>query len=430
MGSRILIRGGRLVDPAAGRDEVADLLIESGKIRKVGRISEVGVDREIDARGLIVSPGWIDMHVHLREPGAGEETIRSGAEAAVAGGVTSVACMPNTEPPLDSEASAEYVLLQAARAGMANVYPIAAVTKGRKGEELTEMGRLSRAGAVAFSDDGAPVSSAELMRRALEYSAMFDKPIINHCQDLDLSRNGVMHEGEVSVRLGLAGIPSESEEIMVSRDIALAAMTGGRLHLAHLSTSGSLEAVRRAKARGLPITCEVAPHHLVLGDEAVARYDADAKMYPPLRTESDRQALIEGIMDGSIDAIATDHAPHFKERKDLGFEEAPFGIVGLETLLPLVVTLFIHERKMSWRDLVSRVTAAPARILGLSGSKGTLAAGSDADIALIDPDREWTIDKNKFRSRSRNTPFHGWKVKGKAVCTLVGGEVKYDLGRE
>ncbi|MEW6026657.1 MAG: dihydroorotase [Planctomycetota bacterium] len=416
----ILIKNGRIIDPA---NKLANVFIENGKIKSVGAKTAKAA-KTIDAKGLIVTPGLIDMHVHLREPGKeDEETIASGAAAAIHGGFTSVACMPNTDPAIDNEASAEFVYLQAKRAGKANVFPIGAVTKGRKGEEISEMGQLFRGGAVGFSDDGAPIKSAEVVRRALEYSKMFDKPIIDHCEDLDLIREGTMNEGSVSVTLGLVGMPPVSEEIMVYRDIALAKMTNGKLHIAHISTKRAVELVRQAKKDGIRVTAEVTPHHLTLTDEYVktSGFNTNYKVNPPLRTKSDVEALRAGLKDGIIDAIASDHAPHSEEEKDVEYNVAPFGIVGMETLLPVVLTELVHKKVITLNQLVASLTVNPARILGIP--KGTLSIGADADITLIDISKEWTIDPAKFRSKSRNCPFAGWKVKGKAVGAIVNGQI-------
>ncbi len=423
---RLLIKRGRVIDPASGLDEVADVLLEGGKVKAIGRLSHPGTARAVDAEGLIVAPGLVDLHVHLREPGdENEETIASGSAAAVAGGITSVVCMANTRPAVDNEAAAEYILLLAARAGLANIYPVGAVTKGREGKELAEIGQLARAGAVAFSDDGDPVRSAEVMRRALEYAAMFGRPIITHAEDHDLSDGGVMNEGVVSMTLGLPGSPAASEEIAVARDIRLAELSGGHLHVAHVSTAGSVALLRDAKSRGVRVTAEVTPHHLTLTEESVRSFDTVYKMNPPLRTLADVEACVAGLVDGTIDAIATDHAPHSTEEKELEFPSAPNGVIGMETLLGVAATELVGKRGMSWRDLLARMTVNPARVVGIP--KGTLAPGADADVVLIAPDQAWTIDRAAFRSRSRNCPFHGWRVTGRAVMTLVGGEVKWQL---
>jgi dihydroorotase len=418
-----LIKNGRVIDPSQPLDKVCDVLLADGKIRQVGRVTTVA-DRVLDARGLIVAPGLIDMHVHLREPGdEEEETIASGSAAAVAGGFTSIACMPNTRPPLDDATAIEFVSQQAARAGLCHVFPIGAITKGRDGKELAEMGQMVRAGAVAFSDDGNGVASAATMLRAFQYITMFDRPVIQHCEDKDLSGSGVMHNGYVSVRLGLPGIPAMAEELMLQRDLRLAKETGARYHVAHVSVAGSVNLIRRAKHDGVRVTTEVCPHHLLLTDDACETYDTNFKMNPPLRTKDDVKACLDGVVDGTIDCLVSDHAPHATQKKELVFVAAPFGIVGLETALPLFVKALITPGLLDWPGLIERMTIRPARVLGLT--KGTLREGADADITLIDPETEWTIDASKFRSKSRNSPFGGWKVKARAVATVVGGEIKY-----
>jgi len=418
-----LIRGGRVIDPAGGVDQVCDVLIGDGKVRQVGRVTG-RPDEVIDGRDLIVCPGLIDMHVHLREPGdESAETIASGSAAAVAGGFASIVCMPNTIPPLDNEAQVEFVYRQAARANLCNVYPVGAITKGRQGKDLAEMGSMLRAGAVGFSDDGCGVDNAGVMRRAFQYISMFDKPLIQHCEVSELSEEGVMHAGYMSVKLGLPGIPAAAEELMIQRDLKLLEGTGGRYHVSHISTAGAVDLVRQAKGNGLSVTCEVCPHHLLLTDEACAEYDTHYKMKPPLRTRADAEACIAGVADGTIDCLATDHAPHGLQAKELEFLYAPFGIIGMECALALFVKALVAPGHISWSKLIAMMAQRPAEVLGLS--KGTLRQGADADVTLIDPEREWTIDTKEFRSKSRNCPFDGWKVKGKAVTTIVGGEVKY-----
>jgi dihydroorotase len=418
------IANGRVIDPSQNLDRVADLWLADGRVVGVGPQPGRAADRTLDASGKIVSPGWIDMHVHLREPGREEdETIATGTAAAVAGGVTSVACMPNTEPALDSQAQAEFVIHQAQRAGFANVFPIGTVTKGRRGEELAEIGGLVDGGAVAFTDDGSPVVSAEIMRRALEYSRMFDKAILEHCEDLDLTRGGVMHEGFVSMKLGVRGMPAAAEEIHVFRDIELAQMTGGRLHILHVSTAGSVDLIRRAKARGVRVTGEACPHHFLLTDESLATFDSNFKMAPPLRTKADTEAVLEGLKDGTLDVIATDHAPHAPEKKAREFDQCPNGIIGLETLLPLCVTHLIGPGHLTWPQLIAKVTANPAKVLSID--RGTLKPGAVADVTVIDPDAEWTVDVSRFKSKSRNSPFDGWQVRGRAWAVIVGGQIKH-----
>jgi dihydroorotase len=417
------ISNGRVIDPGQGVDRVTDVWVRGGQIAGFGP-QPYDAARSIDATGKIVCPGLIDMHVHLREPGREEdETIATGTAAALAGGFTSVACMPNTEPALDNQAAAEFVYLQARRAGHANVYPIGAITKGRQGSELAEMGGLVQGGAVAFTDDDSPVVSAEIMRRALEYSRMFDRPILTHCEDLDLTRDGVMHEGFESMRLGLRGMPAAAEEVMVHRDIALAELTEGRLHVLHVSTAGGVDLIRRARRRGIRVSGEVSPAHLTLTDQCLRSFDSNFKMNPPLRTKEDVQALIEGLKDGTLDVIASNHAPHAPEKKSRELDQAPSGIIGLETLLPICVRSLIEPGHLSWPQLIEKLTVCPARVLGID--RGTLRPGAEADITIIDPTAEWTIEAAHFRSKSHNSPFIGWKVRGRAHTVIVGGAVKY-----
>jgi dihydroorotase len=418
------IANGRVLDPASGVDPVTDLWITGDRVVGVGPQPQLHADRTLDATGKLVCPGLIDMHVHLREPGREEdETIATGTAAALAGGVTSVACMPNTEPAIDSQAAAEFVHLQAQRAGHANVFPIGAITKERKGAELAEIGGLVDGGAVAFTDDGSPVASAEIMRRALEYCLMFDKAVLSHSEDLDLTRGGVMNEGFESMRLGLRGMPAAAEEVMVFRDIALAEMTGGRLHILHVSTAGSVELIRRGKQRGIQVTGEACPHHFTLTDACLRSFDSNYKMAPPLRTQADVDAIVAGLKDGTLDVIATDHAPHAPEKKMRELDQAPNGIIGLETLLPLCVVALIEPGHLTWPELIAKLTINPARVLGID--RGTLGIGKIADVTVIDPKAEWTIDPTKFKSKSRNCPYAGWKVRGRADAVLVGGQIKY-----
>jgi dihydroorotase len=423
----LLIRGGRVVDPSPGLkdalDHVCDVLIEHGRISKVASSIAVPDGAEVlDATGLVVAPGFIDPHVHLREPGQEyKETVASGTKAAAAGGFTAVACMPNTRPANDERGVTELILTQAARAGFARVYPVACVTKGSKGDEMAEIGELVAAGAVAVTDDGLPVAHPELMRRVLLYTRHFGIPVMQHAEDLKLTGDGVMHEGEWSARLGVPGIPASAEDVMVARDLILVEDTGGRYHLQHLSSARSLELIRQAKAKGLPVTCEASPHHLLLTDQAVAdtEFSTDVKMKPPVRSEADRQALIRGLQDGTIDCIATDHAPHHADEKDVEFAVAPFGIVGLETAVSLCLDRLVHPGLITVARLVELMSTAPARILGVPG--GTLKEGSVADITLLDLDAPVTVDKTTFHSKGRNTPFHGWTLRGKAVGTILGG---------
>ena len=420
---RLLIQNGRVIDPGQEMDRVTNLLIEDGRIAAYDAVPD-GRDEILDASGKIVAPGLIDMHVHLREPGREEdETIETGTAAAVAGGFTSIACCPNTEPPIDSPAAVEFVRQKAARAGNCNVFVIGCVSKNREGKELAEIGQLVEAGAVAVSDDGAPVYDAELMRRAFEYCLMFDKPVLNHAEIRELTQHGVMHEGTTSLALGLTGIPAAAEDVMTSRDIALAEATAGRLHMMHVSTGGSIHAIRRAKRRKVRVTAEVTPHHFTLTDERLLTFDSNYKMNPPLRGQGHVEACIEGLQDGTLDAIATDHAPHAKEKKMQELDRAPFGIVGLETALGLVVTRLIEPGHLDWPTALAKLTCNPARILGID--KGTLALGADADVTIIDPDCAWKVDPKDFRSKSSNTPYEGWDLKGRATTVIVGGEVKF-----
>jgi dihydroorotase len=422
----VAIEGGRLIDPVAGVDETCDLLLQDGKVRAVekpGAFGSAERARRIDARDCWVVPGLIDLHCHLREPGYEyKETVATGTAAAVAGGFTAVACMANTNPVNDSAAVTRFILERAVQAALARVYPIGALSQGLAGERLAEIGEMRAAGIVAVSDDGKPVADAGLMRHALEYCAMFGIPIIDHAEDPGLA-GGAMHEGRTSIRLGLRGIPAAAEEVMVSRDIALAELTGGRLHIAHASTRGTVALVRAAKARGVRVTAEAAPHHLTLTDEAVADYDGNAKMNPPLRGADDREALVEALADGTIDAIATDHAPHHRDEKEVEFEHAAFGIVGLETALPLSLRL-VERRLLTPQEWVSRLSAKPAEILGVPG--GTLRPGAIADVTVVSPGAEWRVEASRLKSKSKNTPFLGWKMKGKAAFTLVGGRVVHE----
>jgi len=419
----IHIHGGRIIDPAQQIDRTADLLIRDGRIVGIDETAE-SVDESIDAAGLIVCPGLIDLHVALREPGFEEdETIASGTAAALAGGFTSVASMPDTSPVVDNRAAAEFIVLQAERAGNCRVYPLGSVTKDHAAEELAEIGQLVDGGAVAFTGAKKPVANAEIMRRALEYTRMFDRPIFNHPQVPELVANAVMHDGYYSTLLGLPGMPAAAEGIMIGRDIALAEMTGGRVHLMCVSTADAVEQIRRAKARGVSVTADVAPHHLVLTDESLQSFDSNFKVDPPLRTQEHIDALIEGLKDGTIDAICSDHQPFAEEKKAVEVDLAPFGIVGLETVLPLCVKSLIEPGHLNWPELIALLSTGPERILKIN--KASLHPGADADVTLIDPDVAWIIDPADFRSKGRNTPFAGWNVRGRAQTVIVGGQVRY-----
>ena len=424
---KLLIKDGRIIDPTRGLDMTGNLLISGAKVSWVGEDNPPpgGCDI-ISARGFIVCPGFIDLHCHLREPGFEEkETIAAGTLAAARGGFTTVCCMPNTKPALDNQTAIEFVKTRAAAEGVVRVLPIGAVTKGRKGEELADMGELSASGAVACSDDGEPVSSSWIMRQALDYSRAFDLPIIDHCEDKALTKDGQMNEGLLSTRLGLRGVPAAAEVIMVGRDLALADLTGGRIHIAHVSTIAAVELIRRAKALGIRVTAEATPHHLTLTEEAVRGYDTNAKVNPPLRTAQDIDALIAGLKDGTIDAIATDHAPHTAADKLCEFDLAPSGISGLETALGALMAL-VHDGRLELSMLIGKLTAGPAGIInGQYPGLGTLAAGSTADVAVIDPGREWVVDPASFASKGRNTPLSGQKLKGKVVATICGGKIVY-----
>ena len=424
----LLIRGGQILDPGRYQGP-GDLLIENGLIQSVGPKLHPAMKNTdsltiLDAKGLLVVPGFVDLHVHLREPGFEyKETIATGTAAAVAGGFTSVCCMPNTNPVNDNQSVTKFILSKAALAKKANVFPVGAITKGSEGQELAEIGELAEAGCVAISDDGRPVMNSLVMRRAMEYARAFDMPVVDHCEDLHLAAGGSMNEGIVSTELGVPGIPAASEEVMVARNLTLAALTGARLHLAHLSTAGSVHLTREAKARGIAVTAEVCPHHFSLTEEATRTFDSNAKMNPPLRTAEDMEALKKGLADGTIDAIATDHAPHAAQEKQLEFDTAPFGIVGFETALPLTLAL-VHEGALTLETAISKLTTEPARAFGLK--KGTLVPGADADVVLIDPESAWVVDPDRFHSKSRNTPFGGWNVRGRVVATVVGGTVVYE----
>ncbi len=422
----LCLRGGRVIDPRRGFDAEADVLLKDGAVGRIGPGIAAGVDagvRVVDVRGKWVVPGLVDLHTHLREPGQEyKEDIATGTRAAAAGGFTSVCAMPNTTPPNDTRAVTELIVRRAREAGTVRVYPIGAITKGLGGEALAEMGELKEAGCVAVSDDGRPVMNAELMRRAMEYARTFGLPIVQHCEDLTLSAGGAMNEGPVATRAGIRAQPASAESAMVARDLELCALTGARYHVAHVSSADSVRLIREAKRRGLPVSCEVTPHHLTLTDEACAHYDTHAKCNPPLRGAADVEALRAALADGTIDAVATDHAPHSPVEKEVEFEQAAFGIIGLETAVPLLLEL-VRAGTLTPSTFVERLSAAPAALFGLPG--GSLAAGAPADVTVIDPEAAWTCEPAALRSRSRNTPFAGRGLRGKAVLTVVGGAIVY-----
>ena len=421
----LLIKGGRVIDPSRKTDAVADLLVVDGKVAAVGaNIGTPDGAQVHDARGKVVAPGLIDVHVHLREPGFEDlETIATGAAAAVAGGFTGVCAMPNTDPVIDNQSAVGFVVAQGRKAGKARVYPIGCITIGQKGERLAEFGEMVGAGAVAVSDDGKPVQSSHMMRTALEYAKVFGIPVADHCEDVSLAHGGAMHEGIVSMRLGLKGIPAAAEEIQVARDCILAELTGGHIHLCHMSTRGSVELIRRAKEKGLRVTAEAAPHHFTLTHDRVEGYDTNAKMNPPLREEADREAIRQAVKDGTIDCIATDHAPHHYDAKEREFDDAPNGILGLETALGLAIRELVKPGLLTLPELIYRMSTRPAQVFNLVG--GTLAVGAPADVAIFDPEARWKVDAGHFCSKSRNTPFGGEEMIGRAEMTLVGGKIVF-----
>jgi len=425
----LLIKGGQIIDPSQGIDVSGSLLISEGKISWRGKGEETPPQANYDilnAKGLVVCPGLIDLHCHLRQPGDEEkETIASGTSAAARGGFTTICCMPNTNPPLDNQTAIEFIKSRSASEGVVRVLPIGCISKGRKGEELAEMGELASAGVIALSDDGEPASSSYLMRQALDYSRAFELPIIDHCEDKALTEGGQMNEGVISTKLGLRGIPNAAEEIMVARDLSLAELTGGRLHIAHASTEGSVELIRRAKEKGIRVTAEVTPHHLTLTEERVIGYDTKAKVNPPLRTKQDIKALIQGLKDNTIDIIATDHAPHTEADKLCEFDLAPFGISGFETALGSLMSL-VHNGEISLATLIAKLTSEPAKIIGNKyGGLGTLATGAPADVTIFDPALEWVVDIKDFASKGRNTPLAGERLKGRVMATIYGGKIVY-----
>jgi dihydroorotase len=429
---KLLITGGHLIDPKENQNSGKNLLIEDGKVTAwLGQNESAPDDAQVfDATGLIVAPGFIDLHVHLREPGQEhKETIASGCAAAVAGGFTSVCPMPNTSPINDNAAITRYVIEQAEHAGLANVFPVGAITKSSNGVELAEMGEMKAAGAVAVSDDGRPIPNAGMMRRAMEYAKDFDLPVVDHCEDKSLSSGGVMHEGKISLLLGLKGMPALAEEIDAVRDILLAKETGARIHIAHISTKRAIEIVRRAKNEGVNVTCEVTPHHFSLTDKTVEGYDTNTKMSPPLRSEEHLEAILEGLKDGTIDAIATDHAPHHADEKALEYDRAPFGITGLETAVGLAFNELIEKGIVDLRRLVELFSTNPAKIFNLE-NRGTLRIGAIADVTILDPDLVWTYRNSESESKSRNSPFDQWNFTGAAVATIVGGKIVYERGKK
>lgn len=422
---RLLLHGGRIVDPAQNLDKIADLLIEDGKIAGILEPNTPVVDCERrDVTGKVVVPGLIDIHVHLREPGFEyKEDIESGTRAAAAGGFTRVCCMPNTNPAIDTAAVVRFILERTAQVGVARVHPIGAATRDMQGDAITEMADLKAAGAIAISDDAFPLQSAETVRRVMEYCAMLNLPLLTHNEDKALTHKGAMNEGYTATMLGIPGIPRVAEDIAVARNILLAQLTGCHLHLLHISTAGTVELLRRAKADGINVTGEACPHHWVLTDEACMKYRTDAKMNPPLRTQEDCEAVMQGLADGTIDCIVTDHAPHAGYEKEVEFDAAPFGILGLETSFPLVYTTLVKMGKLDFATAIAKMTHIPAQTIGLPPGTGTLEIGADADVAVLDLETEWTIDRESVQSKSKNTPFHGVKVQGKAVFTVVGGRV-------
>lgn len=422
----ILLKAGRVIDPSTGTDETADVLLADGAVAGIGRgLGKPDGALVIDAAGTVVAPGLIDLHVHLREPGGEhKETIATGAQAAAAGGFTSVCAMPNTDPPVDDPAAVGFVRAEGLRAAAARVYPVGAVSVDLDGKRMTQIGEMIDAGAVAVTDDGRPVANAGLMRLALAYTRTLGIPVASHCEELSLAQGGSMNEGLVATRLGLVGIPNAAEDIMIARDLLLAELTGGRLHVQHVSTRHGVDMIRRAKARGVPVTAEGTPHHFTLTDAACEGYRTEAKVNPPLRSAADVAAVREGIADGTLDVIATDHAPHHYDEKEAAFATAPFGLVGLETALGLALTHLVNGGVLTLSELIDRMSSAPARAFNLPG--GTLRQGTAADVTVFDPDVEWVVDPTQFRSKSRNTPFAGHSLRGRAVCTIVGGRVVFE----
>jgi dihydroorotase len=422
---KLLIKNGRVIDPSSRTDERLDLLLEKGRIVDIKTKIKNDSAKVIDASKLVIAPGFIDMHVHLRDPGQEEkETIATGSLAAAKGGFTSIACMPNTHPVNDSRGVTEYILSEANKKAVVNIFPVASITKGQRGKELTDMADLIDAGAIAFSDDGHPVENSDTMRRALEYAKILNILIIDHCEDKNLSGQGVMNEGYYSYLYGLRGIPGSSEEIMVARDIILAEKAEARIHIAHLSIKGAVGIVKEAKKKRIKVTAEVTPHHLFLNDSCIKTYNTNLKMNPPLRSKEDAQALIKGVQEGIVDVLATDHAPHTPDEKDLEFDQAPFGINGLETAVSLFLDRLVDKKIISLKRFIEMISTTPALILKLE-NKGKICVGADADLTLLDLQKEIIIDVDTFKSKSRNNPFQGWKLKGMPVITIVGGKIAY-----
>uniref|UniRef100_A0A7C4XKN0 Dihydroorotase n=1 Tax=candidate division WOR-3 bacterium TaxID=2052148 RepID=A0A7C4XKN0_UNCW3 len=425
--SSILIKNGRVIDPKTRFDRIADILIEGNKIQKIERNLKVEGAKIIDASGMIVSPGFIDLHCHLRDPGRpDEETIESGAKAAIAGGFTTICCMPNTEPPIDNEGIVNYIIKEAQRVNLCRVYPIGTITKKREGKEISEFGELIKAGVKGFSDDGNTVGDARVLRYAMEYSKIFNATIFEHPLDESLSKGGVMNEGEISTRLGLPGSPTIAEELIVARDLMLSKFTGAKLHLCHISTRGSVELIRRAKKEGIDVTCETCPHYFFFNDRVLETYNTNYKVNPPIRSEIDRRAIIEGLRDGTIDCISTDHAPHTQAEKELEFISAPFGMIGLETALSLVIMQLINVEKFTWLEVIDKLTYKPAQVL--KEKLGVLKEGAIADITIINPNIKWQYKPENIKSKSKNSPFLNKELIGRAEYVIVNGEIKYQAG--
>lgn len=424
--SNILIKGARVIDPKSKLDAVRDILIADGKVAKIAKVIRDKKARELKGKGLIATPGLIDLHCHLRDPGRpDEETIETGSQAAVAGGFTSICCMPNTEPPIDNEGIVNYIYKEATRVSLCNVFPIGTITKGRVGKELTEFGELLRAGAKGFSDDGDTVADNNVFRHALEYSKVFDVPILEHPIDRNLAQDGLMNEGLVSTRLGLKGSPAIAEEVIVARDLQLAKFTGARLHLCHISTKGAVDLIRKAKKEGIRVTCETCPQYFYFIDEVLESFDANYKVNPPIRGEEDRQAIIKGLKDGTIDCIATDHAPHCQAEKELEFANAPYGMIGFETAISLVIMELINKQKMAWSDVIEKMTVNPASVI--REKAGSISPGSVANITLISPGETWQVAEDKIKSRSKNTPLLGKELMGRVRNVIIKGVIKYSV---